>query len=70
MLITGVVPPVDATGAVPVTLVTVPPPAVAVMVIVPAPLAMLIPEPAVNVDLARVPPAVLPISSCPSVYVV
>jgi hypothetical protein len=59
-----VVPPETATE------VTVPDPPVAAIVIDPAPLVMDIFEPAVRVALERVLPVVLPIKSCPLVYVV
>ena len=59
-----VVPPDAATE------VTVPPPAVDVMVMPPALFVMEIPEPAVNVALVSVLPVLLPMSNCPSVYVV
>ena len=69
-LMAGVVPPEDATGDVPVTEVTVPPPPLAAIVIEPEPLVMVMPEPAVRVDFASVLPVLLPINNWPSVYVV
>ena len=65
---TGVVVPVATEiGAVPDTLVTVPPldGLVLVIVIAPAPLLILIPVPAVKVALVRVFPVVLPINNSP-----
>jgi hypothetical protein len=59
-----VVPPDAATE------VTVPPPAVDAMEIPPALFVMVMPEPAVNVALVNVLPVLLPMSNCPSVYVV
>ena len=57
-----VVPPERA------TLVTVPPPPlIESIVILPAPLVMVMPDPAVSVVLVSVLPVLLPISSCPSV---
>jgi hypothetical protein len=50
-----------------VTLVTEPPEPVAEIVIDPVPFVIAMPEPAVSVDLVRVLPVVLPISSWPSV---
>ena len=53
---------------VPVTMFMVgKPPPVAAIVIDPEPLVMLIPEPAVRVDLARVLPVELPINNSPLV---
>ena len=40
------------------------------IVILPAPLVIAIPVSAVKVDFVKVPPVVLPINSCPLVYVV
>jgi hypothetical protein len=59
-----VVPPLTSTD------VTEPPPAVDAMVIVPLPFVTVMPDPAVSVALVRVLPVLLPISNCPSVYVV
>jgi hypothetical protein len=58
---TGVVPPLDAMGDDPLTLVT--PPPVAAMVIEPVPLVMAMPDPADKVALVRVLPVVFPISN-------
>jgi len=68
MLIAGVVPPLDTTGAVPVTDVTVPPEFVAAIVIPPAEFVMVTLLPAVKV--VRVNPEPLPISSAPFAGVV
>lgn len=59
-----VVPPLTPTD------VTVPPPAVDAMVIEPLPFVTVIPDPAVSVALVSVLPVLLPMSNCPSVYVV
>ena len=59
-----VVPPDAATD------VTVPPPAVDAMVMPPALFVTVMPEPAVRVAFVSVLPVVLPMSNCPSVYVV
>ena len=59
-----VVPPDAATD------VTVPAPAVDVMVMPPALFVMLMPDPAVRVAFVSVLPVLLPMSNCPSVYVV
>jgi len=58
----GVAPPLETTGDVPVTDVTVPLP-VAAIEIDPALLVIEIPEPAVRVDLVNVLPVLLPINS-------
>lgn len=59
-----VVPPDAATD------VTVPPPAVDAIEIPPALFVMVMPDPAVNVAFVSVLPVLLPMSNCPSVYVV
>ena len=74
-VIAGVVVPVATVPAKPLadttdTEVTVPVPPVAAIVIAPAPLVMLMFEPAVRVALVSVLPVVLPMSNCPSVKVV
>ena len=68
MLIAGVVPPDETIGAVPETLVIVPPLPVAAMVMLPAELVIEIFEPAVSV--VRVNPDPLPISNAPLAGVV
>jgi len=60
--------PVVTTDA--ATDVTVPAPAVDAMVMAPALFVTVMPEPAVSVVFVRVLPVLLPMSSCPSVYVV
>ena len=59
-----VVPPDAATE------VTLPPPEVDEIVIEPLPLVTVMPEPAVMVAFVSVLPVLLPMSNCPSVYVV
>ena len=59
MLMAGVAPPLDTTGAAPLTDNT----PVLQMVIDPAPLVTLIPVPAVKVALVSVLPVLLPISN-------
>jgi len=61
-LIAGVAPPLDTTGEVPVTAVTVPL-FVAAILIEPLPFVIAIPEPAVNVVFVNVLPVVFPISN-------
>ena len=62
--VSPVVPPDAATD------VTVPAPAVDAIVIEPVPFVIEMPVPAVKVALVNVLPALLPMSNCPSVYVV